>query len=322
MSFRVVNLDNGQESSKLKGNVVIGRSGTKEEYQDRSPLEGVNINQYSRVPGEAYNNTISRNHIIVAENPSWIDRSRLDNQASELSTENMNLDAWDLDSTAGTYIEGYDPMTGRPEYMVGDTKIKFRPLNNYTGISGPDEQGIGLENNIESLAENLYSRGFETELLNNASWSEVKQSLENLRQATERESNTLIMYTGHGTPGGKMCLADENVSPQKFLEKVDNISGEKAVIIDQCHAGKFADETLPENTSIYMASGPTETTQGDSFIQGESRTRYAGRIVKAINSEYGEVDLDNVHDTVAAVTKVSKNNPKRIGNSNNLSEIK
>lgn len=326
MSFRVVNRDNGQESDKLRGNVVLGRNSRQHDYEDRFTVEGVDVDEYSRVPGELYNNTISRNHLLVAENPDWVEETRMDSGAVELPQGQMGLDVWDLNSVAGTEVSGYDPETGHPIYQVGDTEIEVRPLNHYLGIAGPDDNYVEMQesfdNNIESLAENLESRGFETGTVTDATWDEVNDRLGKIENRTEEESNTFIMYTGHGSSSGKMALDDRRVRPDEFIDRVDDLDGEKVVVIDQCHAGQFTGYEIPDDITVYMASGPDDETQGNSIIEGERRTRYAGRVVQALESNRREVTMDDVHRDVASVSKVADNNPRKVGSGQDLSSVK
>jgi hypothetical protein len=318
----VINQDTGDETEKLRGNVVLGRKARPQEYEDRVTVDGVDVDDYERVPGALYDRQVSSNHLLVAENPAWFEESRLDSGTEQVPTGQMDIDIWDLNSLNGTDVEGYDPKTGHPLYNVGGHPIEVRPLNHYLGIAGPDDKSLGVENNIESLAENLDGRGFETDTVSEASWDDVDSRLERLDHATEEESSTFIMYTGHGDYSGNMSLEDRNVDPGEFIDRVDDLDGEKVMVIDQCFAGTFADYEVPLDMTIYMASGPDAKTQGNSRIAGEKRTRYAGRVVEAIESEHGKVDMDDVHDKVASVSQVAINNPAKKGRGAGLSSIK
>lgn len=322
MSFRVLNLDTGDATGKVRGNVVLGRKARPQDYDDRVTDDGVETDGYERVPGALYDRKVSSNHFLVAENPAWFEESRLDSSTEQVPTGRMDIDIWDLNSLNGTEVEGYDPKTGHPVYNVGGHPIEVRPLNHYLGIAGPDDKSLGVENNIESLAENLDGRGFETDTVSEASWEDVDDRLERLNHATEEESSTFIMYTGHGDNYGNMSLEDRRVDPGEFIDRVDDLDGEKVVVIDQCFAGIFADYEVPLDMTIYMASGSDAKTQGNSIIAGEKRTRYAGRVVEAIESEHGKVDMDDVHDNVASVSQVAINNPAKKGRGAGLSSIK
>lgn len=322
MSFRVLNLDTGDATGKLRGNVVLGRKARSQDYDDRVTADGVEVDDYERVPGALYDRQVSSNHFLVAENPAWFEESRLDSRTEQVPTGQMDIDIWDLNSLNGTDVEGYDPKTGHPVYKVGDHSLEVRPLNHYLGIAGPDDKSLGVENNIESLAENLDGRGFETDTVSEASWDDVESRLERLDHATEEESSTLIMYTGHGDHYGNMSLEDRRVDPGEFIERVDDLDGDKVVVVDQCFAGNFSGYDVPDDMTVYMASGAEEKTQGNSIIAGEKRTRYAGRVVEAIESERGRVDMDDVHNRVASVSKVADNNPRKSGDGPDISSVK
>lgn len=323
MSFRVINRDTGEETGKLRGNVVLGRRAGLQDYDDgRFSADSVDVDSYEQIPGSLYDRAVSRNHILVAENPGWVDESRLDRGAVEVPTGQMDLDVWDLDSVSGTKVVGYDSSTRHPLYDIGGNPIEVRPLNHYLGIAGPDSKSLGVENNVESLADNLDSRGFETETVTDASWDEIDSHLETLDHATEDESSTFIMYTGHGYSSGHISLDDGKVDPGKFISRVDDLSGDKVVVVDQCYAGAFENYSVPSGMTVYMASDDQNPTQGNSVIAGEKRTRYAGRIVEALESERGHVDMDEVHRRVASVSKVADNNPRRKGPGNDISSVK
>jgi hypothetical protein len=323
MSFRVINHNTGQETDKLRGNVVLGRKSELHEYDDgRFTVDRVDVDDYVRLPGSLYDRRVSRNHILVAENPSWIDESLLNSSTTEVSSGETNMDVWDLNSASGTEVEKYDANTGHPLYSIAGDTIEVRPLNHYLGIAGPDSNSIGLENNVRGLESNLETRGFETDTITEASWDEIDQRLERLSHATEEESSTFIMYTGHGYSSGDMFLDDGKVDPDKFLDRVDDLSGDKVVVVDQCYAGKFENYDVPDDMTVYMATDAVNKTQGNSIIDGERRTRYAGRVLQAIESEQGQVDMDDIHRSVASVSKVANNNPKKKGPGSGLSRVK
>ena len=322
MSFRVVNLDTGEKTGKLRGNVVLGRKGGHQEYDNKVAADDINVDEYERIPGTVYDREVSRNHFLASENPAWFEQTRLDTRTEEVPTGQMDLDIWDLNSLTGTQVEGYDRKTGHPIYNIGGNSVEVRPLNHYLGVAGPDDKSLGVENNVESLAENLDGRGFETETVSDASWDDIDTRLERLSHATEDESSTFIMYTGHGDHNGNMSLEDGRVRPEDFIDRADDLDGEKVIVVDQCYAGNFAGCEVPPGMTVYMASGADEKTQGNSIIAGEKRTRYAGRVVESIESERGRADMDDVHDRVASVSRVALNNPMRKGRGADLSSIK
>jgi len=329
MSFKVQKLerdDNGIEEAAetdiLRGNIVLGRRGNEHHYEDRFTVDGIDVDNYVGIPEETYNRTLSRNHLLISENPDWEELVKLNANADYLSTD-KGYDIWDLNSTAGSEIEGYNTETGDPIFRVGDTYIHIQPLNHYVGFAGSEDfrSPMGFENNIESMSDNLDSRGFETSTIADATWGEVQKELEHLEKSTFDDSTTVMMYSGHGDGSGSLCLEDQRVRPGELLRNISRIDGNKLLVVDECYAGNFEDYSIPENTAVYMAAG-LDTTYGNSRIAGETRTRYAGRLVEELEDEKGRVSMDRIHDAVATVPKVKRNGPRRLGLGADISRTK
>jgi len=316
-----------EKTGKLRGNVVIGRYGQQHLYDDRTTTDRVDVDEFVRVPKERYNRKISRNHLMVSENSGWDELVGLDFKTEALDTGQMGFDVWDLNTASGTEIEGYVPESGNPIYNVGDVLLQIQPMNHYLGLAGYEKSRthMGFQNNIDALAENLEDRGFESKTVGDASWAEIESELERLEHMTEEDSNTVIMYSGHGTSSGRMCLDDRKIEPTRMISEVSELDGQKVLVLDQCFAGSFAeylDYEVPDDLSVYMASGPDDKTYGDSVVEGETRTRYAGRIAERLSKFDGPVSMDTVHTEVANVGKVGANNPVKLGSSPYLSETK
>lgn len=329
MSFRIQKLEKRgdhfekvDETDILRGDVVLGRNGCKFQYPDKFTVEGIDVDEYVGVPRERYNRQISRNHLFISEKPDYSDLVKLNANANYLSTDE-GYELWDLNSTAGSNIESYNPETGDPVLQVGDTYVQVQPLNHYLGIAGSEDSrsAMGFENNIESMADNLDSRGFETENISDASWREVRGELDKLEKSTVNDSTTVIMYSGHGDRSGSLALEDKNVNPEEFLRNISGIDGNKLLIIDECYAGNFEDYSIPQDTAVYMAAG-IDTTYGNSIIADETRTRYAGRVVEELEDEKGRVSMDRIHDAVSSVPKVKRNDPRKLGLDADISHIK
>ena len=322
MERKANNVEEIAETDILRGNIVLGRRGSEQHYEDRFTVEGISADDFVGVPGEIYNKTLSRNHLLISENPDWKELVKLNANADYLSTD-TGYDVWDLNSVAGSEIEGYNTETGEPIFRVGNTYLQIQPLNHYVGFAGSEDSKspMGFENNIKSLSDNLDSRGFETSTIADATWSEVQGELEHLERTTVDDSTTVIMYSGHGDSSGSLCLEDQKVQPGELLRNISKIDGNKLLVVDECYAGNFEGHSLPVDTAVYMAAG-FDTTYGNSRISGETRTRYAGRLVEELEDEEGRVSMDKIHDAVARVPKVKRNGPRRLGLGADISRMK
>ena len=332
MSFKVVRLREGiydddeyfelSESEEYRGNVVLGRTNSRKNYEDREVIDDSQVDQYEQIPGGDLEPPLSRNHIFVSENAQFRELTALPFEAQNLDTGKMDFDIWDLNSYAGTEVDSYDPETGNPIYRLAEDHIKIKPLNHYLGFSGSRND---MKNDIEAMDDELSQRGFETSTVPKATWSEVKDELSRIKKMTDLDSNTVLTYSGHANSNGDMSMEDQHVSPDQMVREASQLDGNKILIIDQCYAGQFAenlDYEVPSDMSIYMSSGPENKSMGNSNIQGEPRGRYTGRIADRLGNNQGEISIEDIHKQIIQIGKVSSHNPIRLGSSPNLSKVK
>lgn len=294
------------ESERLSGTTVVGRKDEEHAYEDRDIPEADNYTSLFPMTASGEYTTdelrsVSRNHFEVVE---------------DADGEHVK----DLDSLNGTERVGsYD---GGEVYKTGDLYVAVEHVTDfYIGFENGGDLD-GTKNDIRSMEQNLRRRRFRTYVEEDAEWSDVGQDIKEVRKKADEDSTTVIQYSGHGTRDeGKMVLADDTVTPKALVNAAKTIPGDKVLVIDECYAGNFQQEDIPEDMTILTSSSEDDVSY-ETTIGSTSYGRYTGRIVRRLEQELGRVNLEDVHDVVADNTKVENQGATSTGHDINVTSVK
>ncbi len=160
------------------------------------------------------------------------------------------------------------------------------------------ESRKGFAGNISLLLE-----GFTT-------YENIISSLEQYKRTLTEESLFLFYFAGHGKAERGLGLRWGYLSPQELYAHLDNIRGQKIVIIDACHAGKFLEQQyLPENTLAFVATH-AEQVAYEGFHGTLSDADYMGHftraLLKVLEERPHQVDLKKLRTEVGQNFRLAK----------------
>lgn len=303
------------ETERLSGTTVAGREDEAHEYTDRDlPVDDPDNYASLRDAGALGHYSqddirkVSRNHFAV--------RETADGETVE-----------DLNSTNGTRKVG--TYEGNNVYQAGGVLVAVEHVPDfYVGFEyGPDLRGT--KNDIHDMADTLRKRRFDTSLAEDATWNDVTDRIQRVAEQADEESTTVIQYAGHGTRGeGRLVLnkdgtddRKEYVAPKALINVVDRVPGKKVLIIDECYAGNFKDEDIPNDMTV-LASSAEDESAAETYIGKDFHGRYTGRLIQQLEEELGGVNMEDVHAQVAANTKVAQQGATSVGNDIYVTGIK
>ena len=165
--------------------------------------------------------------------------------------------------------------------------------NHYAFVVGdPGSNLKGVERDLDEICNQLNKRGFSqgniARMYGKGHEKITKQSvlgqLEQLAYLATVDSYVIFYFSGHGSSEG-LRVGKETISPFEIYEKIANIRGKKAIILDSCHAGIFLTYMngmlVPGDTLVLAASsGNGHAYEGlDNRIAGGE---YMGKFTAAL----------------------------------------
>ncbi|MBI4981366.1 FHA domain-containing protein [Candidatus Woesearchaeota archaeon] len=311
-------------SSGLEGVVVyldrathLGRAPSDPENGIRKPLD-FSAHTHRPLPVEFY-----QAETLIAVDPLYQYVSR--NHAL-LVPEREKYYLADLNSLNGTYVKGKKikektPLEEGDVFSLGSAHnslgvqlsvhyLPALPTNAalLVGYSGGSLRGVPTD--MGEMKKFLESRrGFTGNvalLLEGFSTSEnLFSSLEQYKRALTEESLLVFYFAGHGDPWNGLQLQGGYLSPQMLYAHLDNIRGNKVVIIDSCHAGTFLEKQfLPENTLVFAATHAEKVAYEGyhgTLANPASMGHFTRALLKVLEGHPQRIDLKRLR------TEVGKN---------------
>tara|TARA_Y100000310_G_scaffold94955_1_gene92791 strand:- start:26025 stop:27014 length:990 start_codon:yes stop_codon:yes gene_type:complete len=274
----------------ITGPTIFGRAPTPEGSKGVLQVDGSRIN-------------VSRNHCIVELQPSgYVVRDLGSTNGTELTTK---LGSNERRPIGIEDILVLDRSEGWGYMVVGikDPKKSHALLIGYPGTPGSGNYLPGVKNDIEAMKPALEQRDYSdrtTVLFDyNATESNIMNQLERMASQSTEHSQNIIYFTGHGAKNGHMLIADGLLDPQKMLDKIANIPGNKAVVFDMCYAGNVLNEQsyrVPRNTLVLTASTEYEQSAEGQIDQigGTKNGYFTGALLSELNDNSRPVDLRRV----------------------------
>ena len=123
-----------------------------------------------------------------------------------------------------------------------------------TALLVQGSQDVVGDNNLDLMTSLLDSRGYKVTVLKpfEATDSAILCELASIAEGSNRESETFFYFTGHGDREGFATL-NLAIEPETLFNTMKDIKGNKAIILDCCHAGIFVDY-LSEDPSAHLIS--------------------------------------------------------------------
>ena len=86
--------------------------------------------------------------------------------------------------------------------------------------------------------------------------ADAEVELKRLAENATEQSTTLFYFSGHGGEGGTLdfCDDEEDIKPEKLRVLLDDISGQKIVLIDACYSGGMIGRGEGETTEQFAES--------------------------------------------------------------------
>jgi hypothetical protein len=197
--------------------------------------------------------TVSRNHLFLypdsclggyravdlSENGTYLNGSKMAYKGSH-----------SVDCTDTFYLGGVSLVVERVPYRRG------RRFGLFVANDGRD-LGEAVKNDMSCLGAEMRNRGFRwnTRSLLNASKELVLSSLDEIASRAEENSLTVFFFSGHGLRTFGLSMKSSlmtrlgfgsYISPDDLFNKLNQIKGKHAVILDCCNGGYFA-----ENLNFY-----------------------------------------------------------------------
>ncbi|MCR4707244.1 MAG: caspase family protein [Clostridiales bacterium] len=156
----------------------------------------------------------------------------------------------------GGYFKGFQAL------LVGQT---------YPG--DPDGELLGCDKDAETMADllgvlKLTEYKPVTQQVNK-SWADAQAELKRLAESASEKSTTLFYYSGHGNSGGKLVF-DDIVEPGELRVLLDDIPGQKIVLIDACNSGGMIGRGEGESAEQFVESFLSAFTSGISSRSGNA----------------------------------------------------
>lgn len=186
-------------------------------------------------------------------------------------------------------------------------------IQNYALLVGNQSNLQGVHNDISAMKRTLESRrGFrgniETLLDAQTDHNSVVERLQVIERSATPESLTVFYFSGHGRRGGDLDINDKmKMSPADLYDHLDWIRGRKAVIIDACHSGHFAEESIIPPETIVIASTRDNDLAYEGDVGSGKKMGYLTRaLTKIINSSQQRLNLKLLQAQLGSDVKLAQ----------------
>lgn len=286
----------------VSGNAMLG-SATSMEWavpERQMPSEFASLEKVVQVEGDPF---ISRNHAGVL---------------FDIAKKKFVL--IDLNSKNGTIING--KVITRETLSKGDiislgatmflVDFKSADSNHHAILVSHDGGNLrGTQEDVNQLSDRIYKRGFGDNVIKlyNPNKLQIITALNNLAFVTTSTSHVIFSYSGHGSPNG-LEVGLDTISPKELLDKLDNVNGKKAVIIDACHAGTFVCEYLKRSIPAMLVIAACRTDEraherlSTSISSGKYMGIFTSTLIKYLDKHPGSFDLADIqHEFEKSLSK-------------------
>ena len=218
----------------------------------------------------------------------------------------------DLHSLNHTYVNG-KVLCDRPQALnAGDRiqfseqcpefEVEFGDLENHALLvaAGEDHPGA-MKNYLDRLERHLRRRGYicHTLMGHGATKEAVRAKLNELKYLIHPGAQFFFSFHGHGGPNG-LQLGNKIMNPRELYEKLRPIRGSKAVVLDACHAGLFANEDhkhrIPEETLVLCGCGPGQKASETETPDQQFCPRFIDALARYLEEHPGAFDLRDFFD--------------------------
>jgi len=318
--------EGGNRSIDLTTPAILGRKESLHEYEDRTmPIDVSNIKTFILIDDVAKH--VSRNHALV--NPN----------------DDGSLDLWDLNSENGTkvriaeshYTLGKSTETFKTTIYEDDTIILNGHQLTY-GLREPDpnysrRQALlvgnkadlrGTHNNVRAVEGILTRRSFSdgdiTQLLDKqSSKKRVMSELERVKEESGDNGLFVFYYAGHGDGKGRLCTYSwlqamtrylfpifGYIKPKKVCKALQNIKGNKVVILDTCFAGdwkKAYEKYVPDRTLILASSKEGKVSYETAYGSGTYKGVFTRALEQMLNRDHNYLNLKGIKPELNAIMR-------------------
>ncbi len=200
---------------------------------------------------------------------------------------------------------------GEPQQALPVIKPLAPTIQNYALLVGNQSNLQGVHNDINAMKRTLESRrGFrgniETLLDRQTDYDNVVETLQRLERTATPESLTVFYFSGHGRRRGDLDLnGSMKMSPGDLYDRLEWIRGRKAVIIDACHSGHFADENIiPPETVVIASTRDDDLAYEGDVGQGRKMGYLTNALTQIIDSSQQRLDLKKLQAQLGTDVKL------------------
>jgi len=186
-------------------------------------------------------------------------------------------------------------------------------IQNYALLVGNQSNLQGVHNDISAIKKTIESRrGFrgniETLLDTQTDYDNVVEGLQRLERATTPESLTVFYFSGHGRRMGDLDLdGSMKMSPTDLYDRLEGIRGRKAVIIDACHSGHFAEESIIPPETVVIASTRDDDLAYEGDVDSGKKMGYlTNALTRIIDSSQQRLDLKRLQAQLGTDVKLAQ----------------
>ncbi len=184
-------------------------------------------------------------------------------------------------------------------------------IQNYALLVGNQSNLQGVHNDVSAMNRTLESRrGFrrniETLLDGQTDYNSVVERLQAIERLATPESLTVFYFSGHGHRQGDLDLNGKiKMPPLELYERLEWIRGRKAVIIDACHSGHFAEESIIPPETVVIASTRDDDLAYEGDVGLGKKMGYLTRaLTQIINSSQQRLNLKLLQEQLGTDVKL------------------
>lgn len=199
----------------------------------------------------------------------------------------------------------------KPQPVQQSIKPLAPAIQNYALLVGNQSNLQGVHNDISAMKRTLESRrGFrgniETLLDAQTDYNSVVERLQSIERRATPESLIVFYFSGHGHRQGDLDLNGKiKMPPTDLYDRLEWIRGRKAVIIDACHSGHFAEESIiPPETVVIASTRDDDLAYEGDVGQGRKMGYLTNALTQIIDSSQQRLDLKRLQAQLGTDVKL------------------
>lgn len=160
-----------------------------------------------------------------------------------------------------------------PSSDAGWIAFKFKEVEKKTSyegliISNPDGTLPMNSSYGKELRRLLEQRGFHLDLLaEKVTKEDVFNAIDSRAGKLGRDSYMLLMYFGHGSERGELCLKDSRIPVQELYSHMSKIRAKKMMVFDCCYANNYLHD-IPLNSAVAVCNRRNDVSYTGIFSTG------------------------------------------------------